>query len=179
MATKTLSVHHVHAVTSSVSTQTSGSSTASLFIHEIGALLVIVGILWLVARYVKSKSGIGKAFGGHPGKITVLSRQTLAKGVSLAIVDVAGKELLIGVTPTGVTLLSELDLQATLESEFSDTLDGVVGAASVERNPTTVRTTAGRQLGGHWKANQLGGASPLQAWMAKLDELREMTVRKS
>jgi flagellar biogenesis protein FliO len=172
--------HHVHhSVASTITQPTSGSSTASLFVHEIGALLVIVGILWVVARYIKNKSGLGKSLPNHPGKITVLSRQTLAKGVSIAIVHVAGKELLIGVTPSGVSLLSEIDVGASIESEFSETLDEIVGAASVERNPGAVRSTAGRQLDSQWKAGQLGGASPLQAWMAKLDELREMTVRKS
>jgi len=160
---------------------TSGSSTTSLFVHEIGALLVVVGLIWVAAKVIKNRAGLTPANRPAPGKISVLSRQTLAKGVSVAIVHVGGKDLLVGITPSGISLLSEIDLGLGMDAELQDELGEFVSSASVESDAPGMRksTFGTAKLDGQWTADRLGGASPLQAWMAKLDGLREMTIRRS
>ncbi len=192
LAVTRASVHGVKPVTHALSHHAATTSTAPVslaptnyginWVHEVGALLVVFGVLWLVARYIKKRNGLGGAIAGGRGpggQITVLSRQVLAKGISLAIVRVGTRDLLVGVTPSGVNLISELSAGSAVadpESEFD--LDPQ--AASVEGGAEgTIRPVLTGQLGDQWTVARMGGASPLQAWMAKLDGLREMTVRRS
>jgi flagellar biogenesis protein FliO len=171
-------VHHVQAAAHAASHAVTPSLAPAVgidWVRELGAMLVIIGALWAAARYMKKKSGGGLAAAAKagPDRIVVLSRQVLAKGISIAIVRVGGKDLLVGITPSGVSLLTELDLSDAIgeESGWLPGEEAYADPASLERGDISdeARLLAGR----------FGGASPLQAWMAKLDGLREMTVRRS
>ena len=75
-----------------------------LALRVIFSLAVVVGLLLLVARFA------GRRFQGKAGSgIQVLQRQQLSRGSSVALVDVAGRVLVLGMTEHQVSLLTELD----------------------------------------------------------------------
>lgn len=75
-----------------------------------GALAVVLGLLaglaWLLRR------GVGRRAGGTLG---VESALALGDRRSLVIVTVEGRRLLLGVSPGGVSLVTELQRPATFE----------------------------------------------------------------
>ncbi|MFF5232032.1 flagellar biosynthetic protein FliO [Dactylosporangium sp. NPDC000521] len=62
-------------------------------------------LLWALARLARRGAG-----GGHgAGLVTVLARQQLSRGSSVAVVKVADRALVLGVSDTGVSLLADAD----------------------------------------------------------------------
>jgi flagellar biogenesis protein FliO len=90
------------------------------------SLALVLVILWFIARRVNQG---GAATRRVP--ITVLGRQSLGRRSGLAVVEVAGRTLVVGVSETGVQLLTELD-------------DGAAsgGASAAEPGASVVSTTA-------------------------------------
>jgi flagellar protein FliO/FliZ len=75
-----------------------------LALRVVFSLAVVVGLLLLIARFA------GRRFQGRTGAaIQVLHRQQLSRGSSVAVVDIAGRVLVLGMTEHQVTMLSELD----------------------------------------------------------------------
>lgn len=72
------------------------------------SLLVVFGLLWGLAK-VARRGGIGRR---GSGSLSVLNRQSLSRGSSVAVVQVADRALILGVTDTQVSLLGETDLDA-------------------------------------------------------------------
>ena len=69
------------------------------------SLTVVFVLLWALARL--ARRGVG---GGHgAGVVTVLARQQLSRGSSVAVVKVADRALVLGVSDTGVSLLADAD----------------------------------------------------------------------
>jgi flagellar protein FliO/FliZ len=69
------------------------------------ALLVVLGLLWGLAKVAR------RPFGGRgAGPLRVLARQQLSRGASVAVVRVADRALVLGVSETGgVSLLADAD----------------------------------------------------------------------
>jgi flagellar protein FliO/FliZ len=72
------------------------------------SLLIVFGLMWGLAKLVKRPLG-GKR---GTGALAVLSRQQLARGSAVAIVQVADRALILGVTDQQVSLLGETELMA-------------------------------------------------------------------
>ena len=72
------------------------------------SLLVVFGLMWGLAR-VARRGGVGRRGSGH---LSVLNRQSLSRGSSVAVVQVANRALILGVTDNQVSLLGETDLDA-------------------------------------------------------------------
>jgi flagellar protein FliO/FliZ len=72
------------------------------------SLLIVLGLLWGLARLVRRPLG-GKR---GPGALAVLSRQQLGRGSAIAVVQVHDRALIIGVTDAQVSLLGEAELEA-------------------------------------------------------------------
>ena len=68
------------------------------------SLLVVLGIMWGLAKVARRPLGVRRA-----GVLAVLGRQQLSKGASVAIVRVADRALVLGVTDGQVNLLGEVD----------------------------------------------------------------------
>src|SRR5690349_11086968 len=85
-------------------------SVIELTVRIVFSLLVVLGLLWGLARLAKRPLGARKG-----GLIDVLGRQQLSRGASVAVVRVADRAMVIGVTDNQVTLLSEADLAAIEE----------------------------------------------------------------
>jgi flagellar protein FliO/FliZ len=70
------------------------------------SLLVVMGLMWLMARIVRRPLG-GR---GH-GPLVVLDRQQLTRGAAVTVVRVADRAMILGVTEQQVSLLGEADIE--------------------------------------------------------------------
>lgn len=70
------------------------------------SLLVVLGLMWALARVVRRPLG-GR---GH-GPLAVLNRQQLTRGAAVAVVRVADRAIIVGVTDQQVSLLGEADVE--------------------------------------------------------------------
>lgn len=74
------------------------------------SLLVVLGLMWALARLARRPLGLRRG-----GMVTVLGRQQLSRGASVAVVRVVDRALVLGITDAQVTLLGETDLEAIEE----------------------------------------------------------------
>jgi flagellar protein FliO/FliZ len=72
------------------------------------SLLIVFGLMWGLARVAKRPLGGRRG----TGALAVLGRQQLARGSTVAVVQVADRALVLGVTDQQVSLLGETDLEA-------------------------------------------------------------------
>jgi flagellar protein FliO/FliZ len=113
-----------------------------LIIRIAFSLLVVLALMWGLARVARRPLGARRT-----GVLTVLSRQQLSKGASVAIVKVVDRAMVLGVTDGQVTLLGEADLAAIeafqagpavlREAVSLDELNGAV-APTAAAAPSTV-----------------------------------------
>ena len=139
------------------------------------ALAAVLALMWVIARASRKPL---KARAG--GALAVLARQQLSRGASVAVVRVAGKALLIGVTENQVTLLSEVELAAITEA--------LAPVETVSRTPvdlTDEDTAADADLAAVTALDTrrpgafAGSALSPATWKQAIDMLRERTARSS
>ena len=168
--TATIASAHLSALHTTTSTTvpavTSSGGAGSLIEHFVLALAVVFGAI-LLLRYWLLRSGrvtgSPSSSGGRVGPpMAIVGRQPLGKGLSIVVTRVGDKDFLLGVTPQSINLLTEVDATVDLDVDF-DQLPTVDGSES----QWTALTTRGAP----------SSARAVPAWMAKLDELRERTVR--
>jgi flagellar protein FliO/FliZ len=75
-----------------------------LVLRVLCSLTVVFAILWALARLVRRPLG-----GRGAGTVTVVARQQLSRGSSVAVVKVADRALVLGVSDAGVSLLADAD----------------------------------------------------------------------
>jgi len=133
------------------------------------SLLVVFGLMWGLAK-VARRGGVGRRGSGN---LSVLNRQSLTRGSSVAVVQVADRALILGVTDTQVSLLGETDLDAFGHEphgrhEPHDPAGGTAGVLPV-MHPTVLPHHGGK----------LDGSllSP-RTWGSTLDFLRDRTTRR-
>jgi flagellar protein FliO/FliZ len=135
------------------------------------SLLVVLAIMWLLAKATRKRVG-----GRHAGALSVLSRQSLSRGASVAVVRVVDRALVLGITENQVTLLGETDLAALVQEQdaperrdavplpsgervdVTDTLPASVNAASFNAasvNAASVKPKRGMPAQGRFTAGQL------------------------
>jgi flagellar protein FliO/FliZ len=81
--------------------------TAVLGLRVALSLACVLGLIWFAGRRLQGTAALRKP---RSVPMTVLGRQTLGKGASLALVEIAGRVLLLGVGEQGVRVLTELDV---------------------------------------------------------------------
>ena len=121
------------------------------------SLLIVFGLMWGLARVVRRPLG-----GRHgTGSLAVLTRQQLSRGSSVAVVQVADKALVLGVTDQQVSLLGETELAAFGKEQHH----------KVVLEPDAVLPSAAPH-------GPLDGSllSP-RTWSSTLDYLRDRTTR--
>jgi flagellar protein FliO/FliZ len=72
------------------------------------SLLVVLGLLWGVAKVIRRPAGPRRA----AGALVILGRQQLSRGSAVAVVQVHDRALILGVTEQQISLLGEADLEA-------------------------------------------------------------------
>jgi flagellar protein FliO/FliZ len=77
------------------------------------SLLIVFGLMWGLARVIR------RPLGGHhrTGALSVLNRQQLSRGSAVAVVRVADRALVLGVTDQQVSLLGETELDAFVKHD--------------------------------------------------------------
>ncbi len=154
---------------------------AAQFGRMLLALAFVLGLLWLCARVGKSsKSGkgkggrrLGRMLGAPGGRIEVVSRRSLGRHTSIAVVKVAGKTMVVGQTPQQITVLDSVeDLPA---DEVADESADVRSRRSFTVEPDRIGMGDVEMVPG--PAPEFGAETP-KAWDAFIDSLREMTVRR-
>ena len=126
------------------------------------SLLVVLGIAVLLARYARRAGLHGQGAG-----LRVLDRTGLSRDASLAVVEVGGKALLLGVTPHKVSVLSELDPTSLVPIQTT--------ATPSDRPPETRRCPADQDADRKptWRSALSG-----ETWRLALDALRDLTKRR-
>jgi flagellar protein FliO/FliZ len=74
------------------------------------SLLVVLGLMWALARIARRPLGRRTAGGG--AALAVLSRTQLSRNAAVAVVKVVDRALIVGITEGQVSLLGETDLAA-------------------------------------------------------------------
>ena len=82
-------------------------SAGSLLFHLVLALGVVIAVIAVVARIPRGSTRPGLGL-GRPSVLGVVGRQSLGKGISVAVVRAGGETYLVGVTPHQVTRLGRL-----------------------------------------------------------------------
>lgn len=85
-------------------------STVAIIGRMLLALVVVLGIMWFLARWAR------KPLGGKSDRVmSVLARQQLSRTSSVTVLRVMDRALVLGVTEQGVRLITETDLTALEE----------------------------------------------------------------
>lgn len=124
-------------------TTTPDVSIGHLLLQMIVALAVVVGGIWGLSKVMARtrRMGGGGAASGRRGPslagLTVLSRQHIGKGKSIAVVRAGDQSFLVGISDSGLTPLGELrsgdDGPGDDASVPAAVLSGGAGATDVER----------------------------------------------
>jgi len=80
------------------------SSTVVVTLRVLVSLAVVLGLVWWFAR--RGKTGTRARV--RPASVSVVGRQTLGRRTAVAVVEVEGRRLLLGLTDQQVSLLAEL-----------------------------------------------------------------------
>jgi flagellar protein FliO/FliZ len=148
------------------------------------SLLVIFGIMWVLAK-VARKPLAGRA----GGALAVIGRQQLTRGASVAMVRVADRTLIVGVTEHQVTLLGETDESTPvvakasgpaapgLTSEVRARRDEPAAPLASSRRPVALQ--ARRPARAERAPRGMDGSllSP-RTWTQTVEFLRDRTVRR-
>jgi flagellar protein FliO/FliZ len=144
-----------------------------LTIRIVFSLMVVLALMWGLAKLARRPLGARKG-----GLIDVLGRQQLSRGASVAVVRVADKAMVLGITDGRVTLLAETDLAAIEEYQpaapvhrQSLPLDSLGPSAGSDGTRTAPVVSPDGPLAG----SMLSTRTWIQAW----DFLRERRARKS
>ena len=120
------------------------------FARTFSVLFVVLALLILVFYLIKRMSASKGSSGGR-NLIQVLSIHHLSPKEKLVLVDVPGKTLLVGVTPSKISALTTLDEDADIETKkesapvnfsqfLSQKLATSLGKTSAEKNGNGVST---------------------------------------
>ncbi|GAA0814334.1 flagellar biosynthetic protein FliO [Spirilliplanes yamanashiensis] len=123
------------------------------------SLAVVFGLMWLLAKIAKRP-----LTGGRGGALSVVARQQLTRTASVAVVRVADRALIVGVTESQVSLLGETELEALEETvphpEHRDSMLLSADATQPHQGPLA------------------GSALSPRTWSAAVNALRERTARR-
>jgi flagellar biogenesis protein FliO len=141
------------------STGAQSVSASSLLVQMTIGLVVIIVLIKLASKFVQGRQGRSLGRGPRPQGVAVIGRQSLGKGVQVAMVAAGTQTFLLGVTQRQVTLLGQLDSD---EAEPVDNHDEAAGLTL---------------LGGTRPALTAGGYVP--AWKSAVEQMRVRTTRRA
>jgi flagellar protein FliO/FliZ len=139
--------------------------TFGLLLRVLLSLAIVLAVLWLAARGVRSSQR--RSVAGV--SVDVLARQPLSPKASVAVVRLGGRALVLGVTESRVDLLSEVDLADVLLDTVDSEQDGVQDTPTAL--PLVRQTVPARGA-------LSGSALSPQTWSRAVEAVRTMTVRR-
>lgn len=138
----------------------------SLTLRVVFALFIVLMLMWLLAKAVRRPYSSRR-----DGTLAVLNRRQLSRGSAVAVVRVADRALVLGITEQQVSLLGETDIEAfgPEPAEHRDQLEVAPGSPATDLPGRHPRSSGGR----------LDGSllSP-KTWTSTLDFLRDRTTRR-
>jgi len=163
-------------------------STIAIIGRMLVALVVVLAVMWALAKWARKPLGAGKS----DKVMTVLARQQLSRTSSVAVLKLMDRALVLGVTEQGVQLLTETEL-APLEDALTveaparhrrsqsikvdaETLAELESEAGRPASSRSAATGSGTASG---KAGALDGSilSP-GTWKQLVNAAQNLTVRK-
>jgi flagellar biogenesis protein FliO len=148
-----------HAATGG-STGAQNVSVSSLLVQMVVGLCVIIVLIKLASKFVQGRGGRALAHGPRPHGVSVLGRQSLGKGVQVAMVAAGTQTFLLGVTQRQVTLLGQIDSD---ETKPVDGADQAPGGLQLFRDGDVPVLTDGT----------------VPAWKSAIEQMRIRTVRRA
>ncbi|MBO1751273.1 flagellar biosynthetic protein FliO [Actinotalea sp. BY-33] len=82
------------------------TSSLMLGLRVLLSLAVVLGLLWFLARRLSGTKAVRR----RATDLAVIGKQSLGGKTGLALVEVGGRRLLLGVSEQGVNLLTEVDM---------------------------------------------------------------------
>ncbi|MGI5169917.1 flagellar biosynthetic protein FliO [Spirillospora sp. CA-253888] len=139
------------------------------------SLAVVLVLMWLLAKVVRRPLA-----GRGSDAVTVLARRQLTRGSSVAVVRVADRALVLGVTDAQVTLLAETDPAAVEPPRDGGEQRSPVALDAAEADATAERVAAGLpdEVAAAAASPLAGSALSPRTWTSALEVLRERTARK-
>jgi flagellar protein FliO/FliZ len=165
-------------------------STIAIIGRMLLALVLVLGVMWALARWARKPMGVGKG----ERVMTVLARQQLSRSSSVTVLKLMDRALVLGVTEQGVQLLTEtelapieqaltvpavsrrrpaprlLDAHAHAELDAASDADGELDAGAESKLPARPAPVTTSKLDG-------SVLSP-GTWKQLLGAARELTVRR-
>jgi flagellar biogenesis protein FliO len=137
-------------------------SASSLLVQMVVGLVVIIVLIKLASKFVQGRGGRTVGPRARSQAVSVVGRQSLGKGVQVAMVAAGTQTFLLGVTQRQVTLLGEID-SAT--------------AATTTVDPEESTSSGLQLLRGATPALSVAGVVP--SWKSALEQMRVRTVRRA
>ncbi|MGD0639038.1 MAG: flagellar biosynthetic protein FliO, partial [Nitrososphaerales archaeon] len=154
-----------HAARSHGSTGAQSVSATSLLVQMVVGLVVIIFLIKMASKFVQGRGGRSLSPRSRSQGVTVVGRQSLGKGVQVAMVAAGAQTYLLGVTQHQVTLLGEIDSEAPASGPQQE-----AGELQLLR-------------GGSRPALSAGGSGPadgsLPAWKSAIEQMRVRTARRA
>jgi flagellar biogenesis protein FliO len=142
------------------STGAQSVSVSSLLVQMVVGLCVIIVLIKLASKFVQGRGGRALTSGSRPHGVSVVGRQSLGKGVQVAMVAAGTQTFLLGVTQRQVTLLGELGGD---ETGSADGDDRAPGGLQLFRDADVPALTDGT----------------VPAWKSAIEQMRVRTVRRA
>lgn len=149
------------------------------------SLVAVVLLALLAARLARRTAGRG-----HGRGLRVLDRVALTRESSLAVVEVAGRGLVLGIGPQGVRMLTELDAETVTRAYPEPPPDpprphgpsghrrgGPDEVSAVEVGPDGVRVTRMPDGAGR-RTRSSGSVLDPRTWRQAVETLRDYTARR-
>ena len=156
----------------------SAADDLAILARVTASLVVVVALAVLVARFAR-KAGVR---GGGAG-LRVVERTGLSREASVAVVEVGGRGLVVGVTAQGVSLLTELtaaELAAAASQAESAPMASSGVLAEEAEGPRRIVVRSGPAALGSRTPGIRGTGSVLdpRTWHQAVEALRDLTARR-
>lgn len=166
--------------------------TAVVGLRVLLALACVLGLIWFAGRKLSGTAGVRRQ---RSVPLSVIGRQSLGKGAGIALVEVAGRVLLLGIGEQGVRVLTEIETPVADVVSTDVTVDGtavpVVATTELREEldlaaltgPERLANLAG--LAGLAASASARGAGALNGsilspgtWRRAVDVVQQRTVRR-
>lgn len=159
-------------------------NTVAIIGRMLLALVFVLGVMWLLARWARKPLGGGKA----ERVMAVLARQQLSRTSSVTVLRVMDRALVLGVTEQGVQLITETELSAIEDALATDAetsrgwarlrmipADQPAGEDAEHPRPAPSAPATGRR---QLPAGLDGSVLSPGTWRQLVSAARELTVRR-
>jgi flagellar protein FliO/FliZ len=138
------------------------------------SLMIVLGLMWVAARLFRAKLTSRGA-----GTLEVVARAQVGRGASVAVVRVADRALVVGVTEQGITLLGEpiTDL-STLNPNVAALAGSVNGDATDLFATQSILARASGPTAAGATGPLRGSVLSPATWRQAVKLVRERTVRR-